>query len=321
MLMWGRLATCGGLVIRPSGVASHATGRLPMGRRLPTCPTKLLLLVCCVPAFPQSIDIGVFSLFRPVEMRVSPASNTLLVTTGDQRIILEGHQSFPIRLAQLSSTIHVSARDGSAADFHLSIPGKIVRKFHGILSIRPGDHQLIAVVRMDREIAVASVVAAEMPLRTPMEALKAQAVATRSYYAASHARHDEFSFCDSTHCQFLRDPPSRATTAWRATQETRNLLLEYAGKPFPAQYSAACGGHTRSLEGEGEPIAGYPYYAVPCDYCRRHSPGLVQGHQLGLCQSGAAGMAASGATFRAILDHYYPGTVVAEPAAQLQPTY
>jgi peptidoglycan hydrolase-like amidase len=250
----------------------------------------------------------VFSLFRPVELRVSPASNTLLVTTGDQRVILEGRQFFPVRLAQLSSTIHVSARDGSATDFHLSIPGKIERTFHGTLAIRPSDHRLIAVVTMDREIAVASVVAAEMPLRTPLEALKAQAVATRSYYAASQPRHDEYSFCDSTHCQFLREPPAPQSHATRATQETRNLLLEYAGKPFPAQYSAVCGGRTRSLEGEGEPIAGYPYYSVPCDYCRRHSPGLVQGHQLGLCQSGASGMAALGATFRSILDHYYPGT-------------
>jgi len=275
----------------------------------------LACALCCFPALAQVVDIGVFSLFRPVELRVSPAYNPLLITTGDQRVILEGHQSFPIRLAQLSSTVHVSARDGSATDFHLSVQGKIERTFHGTLLVRPGDHKLIAVVTMDREIAVASVVAAEMPLRTPMEALKAQAVATRSYYAASHPRHDEYSFCDTTHCQFLREPPSEKTTASRATQATRNLLLEYDGKPFPAQYSAVCGGRTRSLEGEGEPVAGYPYYSVPCDYCRRHSPGVVQGHQLGLCQSGASGMAASGATFRAILDHYYPGTHL-QPANQ-----
>ncbi len=276
----------------------------------------LACAVCCLPASAQVVDIGVFSLFRPVEMRVSPASSPLLVTAGGQRIILEGHQVLPIRLAQLSSTVHVSARDGSATDFRLSIPGKIERKFHGTVAIRPGDHKLIAVVSMDLETAVASVVAAEMPLHTPIEALKAQAVATRSYYAASPPRHDEFSFCDSTHCQFLREPPAPSTAASRATRETRNLLLEYAGKPFPAQFSAVCGGRTLSLEGEGEPIAAY--YSVPCDYCRRHSRGVVQGHQLGLCQSGAAGMAASGATFRAILDHYYPGAIVAE---RPQPAY
>jgi peptidoglycan hydrolase-like amidase len=272
--------------------------------------TYLIPFLFFVPALAETVDIGVFSLFRPVELCVRPASNTLLVTAGDRRVILEGRQLFAIHLSQLSSTVQVTSRDGSATDFYLSIPGKIERKFNGTLVIRPGDHKLIAVVTMDREIAVASVVAAEMPTRAPMEALKAQAVATRSYYAASNPRHDEFSFCDSTHCQFLRHPPASGTAAQRATQQTRNLLLEYEGKPFPAQYSAICGGRTRSLEGEGEPIGGYPYYSVPCDYCRRHSRGLIQGHQLGLCQSGAIGMASSGATFRAILDRYYPRTTL-----------
>ena len=92
-----------------------------------------------------------------------------------------------------------------------------------------------------------------------------------------------------------------------ALLKSNGKTFKYDGKRFPAQYSAVCGGRTRSLEGEGELIADYPYYSVPCEYCRRHSPGLVQGHRLGLCQSGAIGMALSGATFRAILDHYYPG--------------
>src|SRR5438105_14308145 len=137
-----------------------------MGTQTKACATTftpswvvqtLACALCCLPAAAQVVDIGVFSLFRPLEMRVTPASNTLLVTAGDQRIILEGHQVFPIRLAQLSSTVRVSARDGSATDFRLSIPGKIERRFHGTLAIRPGDHKLIAVVSMDLEIAVASV--------------------------------------------------------------------------------------------------------------------------------------------------------------------
>src|SRR5258706_9511766 len=89
----------------------------------------------CLPAAAQVVDIGVFSLFHPLEMRVTPASNTLLVTTDDRRVILEGHQGFPIQLAHLSSTVRVSARDGSPTDFSLSIPGKIERKFHGTLAI------------------------------------------------------------------------------------------------------------------------------------------------------------------------------------------
>jgi stage II sporulation protein D len=37
-----------------------------------------------------------------------------------------------------------------------------------------------------------------------------------------------------------------------------------------------------------------------------HGRGL--GHGVGMCQHGAMGMARAGATFRQILEHYYPGT-------------
>jgi peptidoglycan hydrolase-like amidase len=152
-----------------------------------------------------------------------------------------------------------------------------------------------------------------MPPSTPKEALKAQAVVARSYYAAAGSRHDAFDFCDSTHCQFLRQRPPPSQGAFQATRETRRLVLTYLGKPIAALYSSSCGGQTRSLEDSG---SGYPYYAVLCDFCRRHSPGVVVGHQLGLCQKGAADLARSGIGFREILDHYYPGTSVEQSDAK-----
>ena len=269
------------------------------------CVRYLLALLLMLPASAEVVQIGVFSLFRPTELRVSPVSSALLVTTGDARVILEGRQIRTISLARISAPVRVSAPDGSDTDFRLSIPGKIERQFHGILTVQAGDHKLIAGVAMDREVAVASVVAAEMPLSTPMEALKAQAVVARAYFAAAGPRHDGFDFCDTTHCQFLRAWPEPPEDAFQATRATSGLVLAYLGKPLAALYSASCGGQTRSLDDAG---SGYPYYSVPCDFCRRHSPRLVEGHQLGLCQKGAAGMARSGIGFREILDHYYPGT-------------
>jgi peptidoglycan hydrolase-like amidase len=41
----------------------------------------------------------------------------------------------------------------------------------------------------------------------PFEALKAQAVVTRSSYVSARNRHPLFDFCDTTHCQFLRQAP------------------------------------------------------------------------------------------------------------------
>ena len=269
----------------------------------------LLLFALRLPA--QTIDIGVFTLFRPAELRIESADRPLLLTDGEISVTLEGRQSADIHLSSHRASIHVSARDGSGADFILSVPGRIRRRFHGVLNIQPGTHYFRAVVSMDLESAVASVVAAESRPGTPLAALKAQAVVARSYYLASPARHGLFDYCDTTHCQFLREPPREGSPASRATNETRGIVLTYEGKTVAALYSARCGGETRAL---AEPGSGYPYFAVRCDYCRRHSRGVVEGHRLGLCQRGAADMAIRGATMREILDHYYPGAAV-EPVS------
>ena len=97
-------------------------------------------------------------------------------------------------------------------------------------------------------------------------------MAARSYFVATHARHRGFDFCDTTHCQFLREPPAASHPASRAARETAGLVLAFRGAPLAALYSASCGGHTRSLADAGFPAAGgYPYFAVECAYCVRHA--------------------------------------------------
>ncbi len=253
-------------------------------------------------ALAQPIRIGVFSLFKPSEMVVTAAGSPLEVRYAGIASRLEGSQSIV-----LSGLATVTAPTGGPAPFILGISGKIRRRFQGTLAIRPKARYLEAIVTMDLEQAVASAVAAEALTGTPFEALKAQAVAARSYFAAARNRHEDYDACDSTHCQFLRELPSARSLATQATRDTAGLLLTYQGKPLAALYSASCGGTTRSLD---DPQAGYPYYAVSCNYCQHHRRGLVEGHRYGLCQRGAAGMANSGATFRVILSHYYPGTAV-----------
>ncbi|MGH9557334.1 MAG: SpoIID/LytB domain-containing protein, partial [Terriglobales bacterium] len=155
--------------------------------------------------------------------------------------------------------------------FELAVRGKLERRFLGALEVTVASQALQPVVIMDLETAVASVVAAESPPGAPFESLKAQAVTARSYFLAVHGRHSGFDFCDTTHCQYLREPPARESPAARAAAATRGLVLEHRDKVVPAYYSASCGGRTRTLAELGLPAADYPYYAVECPYCRRHA--------------------------------------------------
>ena len=145
-----------------------------------------------------------------------------------------------------------------------------VAPYRGELFLTRDADELIPVLRMELEPAVAAVVAAEAPPGAAPEALKALAVVVRSQFSAGRGRHAEFDFCDTTHCQFLRSDPKPAHPASLAARGTAGLVIEYSGKVVPAMYSASCGGHTLALADVGMTDGeGYPYYAVATASCQR----------------------------------------------------
>src|SRR5581483_4500432 len=125
-------------------------------------------------------------------------------------------------------------------------------------------------VTMDLETAVASVVAAEGTSDWPVEALRAQAIAARSYFVAARHRHIDFDFCDTTHCQFLRQAPDSNSKAARAASETRGQVLTFQSRPFAAMYTRSCSGRTYTPAQVHLSADTYPYYSVVCSYCRAH---------------------------------------------------
>jgi stage II sporulation protein D len=246
----------------------------------------LLVLAICTPSSGQDVRIGVLGLFhaREIVVRAVPGE-AVVMRAADRSIVLEtssGMDRVSLRLDSELIAIHtndgdirsrsisLTSRDSSPADFLLTLPGKITRRYHGTLEVTPSSASLLMIVTMDLEAAVASVVAAESNPDTPLEALKAQAVATRSYLAAAKGRHDGFDFCDTTHCQFLRTMPDSSTPAARAVVATRGLILAYNAQPFAAMYTRSCSGRTRTPAEIGLPSNGYPYYAVACKHCREH---------------------------------------------------
>jgi hypothetical protein len=279
-------------------------------------------------AVPAEVRVGVFGLFRPVTLVVSAPDgqvslvnlrgdgNSCVLRAGEHARLEVGGGLVRVACAATAfrtGSIHLTGPTGGSADFELSVPGKIARRFRGRLDVSVDTNVLVPVVSMDVETAVASVVAAEQIAATPLEALKAQAVAARSFFVAARGRHHGFEFCDTTHCQFLREPPAVGHPAFRAARETAGLVLAFRGAPIAAFYSASCGGRTRTAVEAGlQDAAGYPYFSVECASCmRRHPAGERNGHGVGLCQEGAAQMASERhASFAEILQHYYPGTTL-----------
>lgn len=225
---------------------------------------------------------GVLGLFHPEEIELRAAgAEVLMVSGGPQPVVLNGepgHRSLLLRAAgdrvvfagSAVTQIRVSGRGGGTGRLQLRIPAKIVRTYTGLLAITARDGQLIVTLEMEREQAVAAIVASEMPQGAPLEALKAQAVVTRSFMAAG-GRHRDFDFCDTTHCQFLRTPDDAGSQVLKATEETSGQVLTWNQHPIAAMYSSRCGGQTISMREAGADSGnGYPYYSVRCRWCREH---------------------------------------------------
>ena len=253
-----------------------------------------------------TVHISVLGSFHPVQFELQPAQGqTLVVESQGNTEILQGDQTL-----SLTGPAKVSGRNGAMVHFLLAAPGVAPRDYIGRLEVRRSGSELLAIVEMDRETAVAAIVEAEGAAGLPFEARKAQAVVTRSYLAGAHNRHQGFDFCDTEHCQLLKGLAHPASAGSRAALETRGEVLVYKGEIIPAMYSANCGGHTKSLaqtkwEGAAIPQPGYPYFSVACPL-----RGKASGHGVGMCQMGAIEIARHGYPAQIILGHYFPGTTI-----------
>jgi stage II sporulation protein D len=246
----------------------------------------LALILASSAAIAQDVRIGVFSLFHPTQLTLSASAGTALVVhVGRESLVLE--RSSGLNIAHIHVTrdglvldvgarvlhapeVTVTSRENGPVEFNLAVPGKITRRYRGTLDLKPDSQVLTAVVTMDLETAVASVVAAESSQDAPSEASKALAVAARSYFVAGKGRHHEFDFCDTTHCQFLREAPADNSVVAQAVFATRGLVIAYQSKTVVAMYTRSCSGRTRTPAELGLPPASYPYYSVDCKYCRQH---------------------------------------------------
>jgi SpoIID/LytB domain protein len=111
---------------------------------------------------------------------------------------------------------------------------------------------------------------AEIPGSWPQEAVRAQAVAARSYAVRSMGKHasSNYDLCDETHCQYYNGYDQEKDTGWtQAVYATAGQVLTYGGSVAECFYSDSCGGHTDNNEDVwgGSPV---PYLrGVPDPYC------------------------------------------------------
>lgn len=133
------------------------------------------------------------------------------------------------------------------------------------VTIRVYDHRADRLITMNLEEYVLGVASGEMPAYYEMEALKAQAVATRTYtlYRAAHGgchTYEGADVCTNSSCCQAFSTKARMQERWgdafaanynrlaAAVMETAGEVLTYNGKLCDALYHACSGGRTENSE-------------------------------------------------------------------------
>jgi stage II sporulation protein D len=128
----------------------------------------------------------------------------------------------------------------STGSARLSVDGK---PYRGSLLIKLGSEGTVRVINsVSVEDYLLGVVAAEMPQRFGLEALKAQAVAARSYALATASGPGRL-YAD-TRSQMYGGLRSETPLSTRAVRETRAQILSAGIGPLTAWYHSTCGGRT-----------------------------------------------------------------------------
>ncbi len=225
--------------------------------------------------YPQTVRVRLWYLHAPRELRIRADAGrarvqtcatckTAVVTTAvlravGSRIEFEGDKA-PVSELRVSGAYQINATGDPPlrADFPVEI--------------HASDGHLLVTAFMPMEEYIAGVLAGETGNFKSDEALKAMAIAARSYAMHFGSRHalEGFDFCDTTHCQDLRIAGIDAHLRGIA-DETAGEVLWYDGEPAATYYHANCGGTTEDghfVLGNNEPPA--PFLVQHSDqYCAR----------------------------------------------------
>lgn len=123
------------------------------------------------------------------------------------------------------------------------------RRYRGAMEFRPDGAGVTAVNILPVEQYLYGVVPSEMPASWPAEALKAQAVACRSYAMTRLGTgKNGYDLLATQGSQVYRGYGGESPAATRAVDETRGMIMTYQGRPVDAVFHSSDGGWTENSE-------------------------------------------------------------------------
>jgi SpoIID/LytB domain protein len=152
-----------------------------------------------------------------------------------------------------------------------------VGSYRGALEVVPtasdaGSLNIVNAVPVDQYVK--GVIPNESPPSWPQAALRAQAVAARSFALSTQVGGNGFDLYDTTASQVYEGLSSETATSNAAADATRGQVVTYGGKIAQTFFSACSGGHTESVQNVffGPPVPYLVGVPDPYDYyCPLHT--------------------------------------------------
>jgi len=144
------------------------------------------------------------------------------------------------------------------------------RCFRGEIDIiKKANNKLLVVNRIDVEDYIRGVLYHEISHKWHIEAIKAQAIAVRTYalYVAQESKGKDFDMTSDIYSQVYGGATSEKWKTDKGANLTKGQVLTYNGKIFPTYYHATCAGHTEDAAVLWN-INIPPLKGVFCNFCK-----------------------------------------------------
>ena len=233
----------------------------------------------------------------PLDIRVAilrDAPGTTIGVSG-QAVVSDRHNK-QLQTLSGSQGWNVRPNGGSLSLGGQSVPGVVWvaptegsliyvsdRRYRGKILLVSKGNSLLVVNHVNFEQYLYSVVGSEMHANAPTEALKAQAIAARSYALVHMIRPANawYDLGNTQRWQVYKGLNSEYNTGHHAVRSTKGQILSHRGGVVESLYAATDEIVARAHKGRG------------------------------MSQTGAYGLARKGYDYQQILDHYYPGVGLA----------
>lgn len=220
------------------------------------------------------IRVGLW--YGQVNILLSAESDFSLIDTAGKEVLGTFKAKTKVAVSSRDGKMTINGRPVAAREIAVQLPAaaartgiEVNRRFYrGAVSVHrtAGKDGLTVVNTLPLEEYLYGIIAQEISPAWPLEAVKAQAVAARTYAVYNIGKHndDGYDVRATTDDQAYGGITSEAPRAIQAVDATRGLIVTYAGKPIPAYFHCSGGGYTENSENVWGDA--YPFLRGVVDY-------------------------------------------------------